>query len=195
MLRARVIQKPDFPAIKKQIAFGTAKGLTDTAKDAQKAVVDALQSTFTLRGNWFRQNMRHGIKITPAKRDKLQSAVHTLADWLEPHETGKDKTPRGSNIAVPTENVRRNKRMIIPKGQRPKGLGDKVFVMQTKRGPVLAQRITRGKNKGIRILYGLEKKVAIKKNSTFYEPAEKTVKANLKKNIDAGIRYALATAK
>ena len=74
-------------------------------------------------------------------------------------------------------------------------MGEKLFILQTKRGPVLAQRITRGKNKGIRILYGLEKQVKIKKNSTFYEPAEKTVKANLRENIRKGIRFAMATAR
>lgn len=195
MIRTRIVHRPDFTGVGKQINFGTAKGLTDTAKDAQKEVVGAIKGTFITRGTWFQQNMRHGIKITPARKDKLQSAVHTLADWIEPHETGKDKTARGGNVAVPTENVRRNKRLIIPKAQRPRGMGDKLFVMQTRRGPVLAQRVTRGKNKGIRILYGLEKQVKIKKNSTFYEPIEKVVKGRLKQNIAAGIRFAMATRK
>lgn len=195
MIRARIVQKPDIAKIKKNIAFGTARGLTQTAKDGQAAVVDALHGTFTLRGQWFRQNMRHGIKITPATPAKLQSEVKTAADWLEPHETGKDKTPRGQNLAVPTENVRRTKRMIIPRGQRPRGLGAKAFVMQTRRGPVLAERVTRGKNKGIRILYGLERRVKIRKQSTFYEPIRKVVKSNLRENVRKSIAQALATMK
>ena len=186
---------PSAAEIMKQVNFGTAKGLTETAKQGQAAVVGALKGTFTLRGTWFNQNMRHGIKITPARKDKLQAEVKTLADWLEPHETGKDKTAQGGRVAVPTDQIRRNKRMIIPKAQRPRGLAGKAFVLQTKHGPVLAQRITRGKRKGLIILYGLEQKVRIRKQSTFYEPIKKVVSRRLKDNIRDGIRHAFATAR
>jgi len=193
-ITTRVINNlPSAEKIMKNIDFGTAKGLTKTAKQGQSAVVDALQSNFTLRGTWFNQNMRHGIKITPARKDKLQSSVHTLADWLEPHETGKDKTPRGGNLAVPTDQVRRNKRSIIPKGQRPRGLAARAFVLQTKKGPVLAQRLIKGKRKGLIILYGLEPQVKIKKRPTFRVPIEKVVKSNLKSNIAEGINDAIRT--
>lgn len=192
-ITAKIVQRPDFAKVMRNIDFGTATGLTKTAKQGQAAVVDSLQSTFTIRGRWFEQNMRHGIKITPAKRDKLQAEVKTAADWLEPHETGRDKTPRGGNLAVPTEAVRRNKRMIIPKAQRPKGLAAKAFVLQTKHGPVLAQRLVRGKRKGLIILYGLEPRVKIRKRSTFREPIEKVVSRHLKDNIRNGIANALRT--
>ncbi len=184
---------PSAVKIVKNLNFGTAVGLTKTAKEGPAAVVGALKGTFTLRGSWFNQNMRHGIKITPARKDRLYSEVKTLADWLEPHETGKDKTARGGKVAVPTAEVRRNKRMIIPRAQRPRGLGSKAFVLQTKHGPVLAQRISRGKRKGLIVLYGLEQKVRIRKRSTFYEPIEKVVKRRLKGNIADGIQHALAT--
>ncbi len=192
--KARITQMPP-PAAKiiKNIEFGTAVGLTKTAKEAQAAVVGALKGTFTLRGKWFEQNMKHGIKIKPATRDKPQAIVHTAADWLEPHETGKDKHARGGRVAVPTDQVRRNKRLIIPKGQRPRALGAKVFVLQTKRGPVLAQRLTRGKRKGLVILYGLERTVKIRKQSTFREPIEKVVKRRLVGNVRDGIDHALRT--
>lgn len=192
-LKARIVQMPP-PAAKiyKQITYGTAVGLTKTAKEGQAAVVGALKDTFTLRGSWWNQNMRHGIKITPATPVKLQSEVKTAADWLEPHETGRDKTPRGRSLAVPTDEVRRNKRMIIPRAQRPKGLGAKAFVIQTKKGPVLATRRGRGKAKKLVILYSLEPRVRIRKQSTFYEPIEKTVRRRLHANISREIRHALA---
>lgn len=187
----KLVQRPPSAAeIYKQTQFGTALGLTNTAKDAQKAVVGSLRSTFTLRGTWFNQNMRHGIKVQPATKTNLQAVVGTNADWLEPHETGKDKTPRGQNLAVPTENVRRNKRLIIPRAMRPKGLAGKAFVLETRHGKVLA---IRGKRKGLQVLYGLERKVRIRKQSTFYEPIEKTVKSNINRNVAEGIARAFAT--
>ena len=193
-LTMKLVQRPPSAAeIYKQTMFGTALGLTNTAKDGQKAVVEELKKTFTLRGTWYQQNMRHGIKVVPATKARLEAVIGTNADWLEPHETGRDKTARGGNVAVPTENVRRNKRMIIPRGQRPRGLGAKVFVLQTKNGPVLAQRISRGKNAGIRILYGLERSVRIRKQSTFYAPIDRVVRRNLNRNVAEGITRAFAT--
>lgn len=194
--KTRIVQRPPaLDKVLKQFRFGTAVGLTNTAKDGQKAVVSALGSTFTLRGRWFEQNNRFGIKISPATKVNLSAAVMTRADWLEAHETGKDKTARGGQVAVPTENIRRNKRLIIPRGQRPKGLGSKAFVLQTKHGPVLAQRFQRGPRKGLVVLYGLERSVKIKRQSTFRDPIEKVVRRNLNKNVEAGIRFALATAR
>lgn len=196
MLNIRITQyPPSAEKIMKNINFGTAKGLTQTAKEGQSAVVGALKGTFTLRGKWFEQSNRFGIKITPATKTKLTSEVKTAADWLEPHEEGKDKTPQGNTLAVPTDQVRRNKRLIIPRGQRPKGLAAKAFVLQTKRGPVLAQRLKRGKRKGLIILYGLEKSVKIKKQSTFYDPIRKVIDRRLEKNIRDGIAFALKTMK
>jgi hypothetical protein len=194
-IATRVIKHFEPNEIIKQVNFGTAKGLTETAKQGQSAVVDALKSTFTLRGNWFAPTMRYGIRITPARKDKLQSEVKTAADWLEPHETGKDKSGRAGRLSVPTENVRRSKKMIIPRAQRPKGLADKAFILKTKHGEVLAVRQGRGKTKKLVVLYGLEKTVKIKKQSTFYAPIQKVVDSKLKKNIMDGIRFAFATRK
>lgn len=195
-IRTRLINNmPSGAEMTKQVNFGTALGLTKTAKEGQEAVVDALKSTFTLRGNWYQQSNKFGIRITPAKKDKLVAEVKTAADWLEPHEEGKDKAGRGGDLAIPTQEVRRNKRDIITRANRPKGLGAKVFKLQTRRGPVLAQRMKRGNRKGLIILYGLERTVKIKKRSTFHEPIKKIVDKNLKGNIKTGIMRAFATMK
>lgn len=192
-LGMRMIQRPPLAdKLIKNINFGTAVGLTRTAKEGQAAVVGALAGTFTLRGRWFEQGNKFGIKIKPAKRDDLSAEVRTQADWLEIHEKGGQKTARGGRVAVPTGDVRRNKRAIIQKSQRPRNLKN-TFVLETAHGPVLAQRITRGKNKGIRILYGLEPKVQIRKQSTFYAPIDNVVKRRLDANIRAEIEKALRT--
>jgi hypothetical protein len=187
---------PSADGINKQLDFGTAVGLTRNAKRGQQAVLGALRGNFTLRGTWFEQNNRFGIKVKPATKRDLVAVIGTNADWLIPHEEGKAKTPTsGMNIAVPTGQVRRNKRLIIPRGQRPKGLNTKAFVLQTKHGPVLAQRIQRGPRKGLIVLYGLERSVHIKKVSTFHEPIENEIKRFLSHDIGEGIQFALKTAK
>jgi hypothetical protein len=191
----KVIERPpSSEKITKNINFGIARGLTRLAKDGQSAVRGALRGAFTLRGSWFEQQNRFGIKIKPAKPNDLVSAVQTRADWIDRHETGTDKAPTsGRHVVVPTDQVRRNKRLIIPRGQRPPGLGTKAFVLQTKNGPVLAQRITRGKRKGLIVLYGLENKVKIRKVEVFEKPIEKVVGRRGQRIIEQSIVEALAT--
>lgn len=193
-LKAHIVNHlPSADKLMGQINYGTAAGVTKTAKEGQAASVKSLKSTFTLRNNWFEQNNRYGIRIKPATKRDMQAEVRTNADWLERHETGEDKHARGGRVAVPTDQVRRNKKMIIPRGQRPKGLAGKIFVLKSKRGDVLAQRLKRGKRKGLIVLYGLENTVKIKKQSTFYSPIEKVVKRNLVGNVREGIDQALRT--
>jgi hypothetical protein len=186
---------PTVEQVMKSINFGTARGVTWTAKDAQTAIITSLGNHFTLRGNWMQPSNRFGIRIKPATKTDLKAEVYTAADWLLLHEEGGDKHGRGGSLAVPTDEVRRTKRMIIPRGQRPKGLGAKAFKLMTKRGPVLAQRITRGKRKGLIILYGLEKSVHIKKRPTFYGPGQAAVNKFLERNVNKSISQALADIK
>lgn len=183
---------PPIEQIAKQIRYGTAVGLTRTAKQGQAAVLDALRSTFTLRGTWYEPGNRFGIKIEAAKRDKLEAAVQTRADWLEIHETGGTRRPTKNYLAVPTDLVRRNKRQIIPRTQRPRNL-QRSFVLQTKSGPILFVRRGRGKRSTIIPLYSLEKSVPVKKQSTFFEPISEVVKKHLRENIAREVKNALAT--
>lgn len=190
----KIIERPPIEKILKNIDFGTATGLTKTAQDGQKAVRGALKGTFTMRTNWDQPAGRFGIRIKTAKRDDLSAEVRTQADWLIPHETGEDKKARGGRVAVPTENVRRNKRMIIPKAQRPAALrGKRTFVVKTRRGDVIFQRKYKGKRSRIEAIYGLERSVKIKKQSTFNEPITKVVNRRLLANIETGIHKALST--
>ncbi len=198
----KLVQRPpSAEKIAKNINFGVATGLTETAKQGQAAVQGALKGTFTLRGNWFQQQNKFGIKVKPAKRDDLSAEVRTNADWLELHEKGGTKTPRvAKELAIPTENVRRNKRQIIPRAQRPKNLKN-TFILNTAKGKVLFQRFKRkigtynGKPTRIKALYNLEPRARIKKQSTFFDPIDKVVKRRLDQNIQAGIRKAFATMK
>lgn len=194
----QVVKPPSAEKINRNIDFGTAVGLTQTAKDGQKAVQGALPGTFTIRGPWPQAGNKFGIKIKPAKRDDLTSEVRTSADWLEIHEKGGTKMARGGSLAIPTENVRRNKRQIIPRGQRPKNLRDK-FVLNTPKGRVLFQRFKRkvgtynGRPTRIKALYMLEPRARIKRQSTFFDPIDRVVKRDRGENIRKGIEKAFAT--
>lgn len=190
--------KSEFSGAKfaKQAVFATAVALTNTAKDAQADVLDSLAQTFTLRGKWFAPSNKFGIKVKTARKDDLQSAVYTDADWLIPHETGEDKLPRGNSLAVPTENVRRSKKDFIIKSNRPRAL-QQGFILTSKKTGHKILFIRKGKKKRSYLvaLYNLTTRVHIKKQSTVIEPIQKTVERNFYKNYEIALRRALETAK
>lgn len=195
-LSVKIEKMPDFPGLAKQVPFAAALALTRTAQDAQKAVLTSLEKNFTLRGNWAQPSNKFGIRITPATKQNLTAEVKTAADWLALHETGADKKPRGKMLAIPTGNVRRNNRQIIPRAQRPAALRTKrTVILNTKSGPVLFQRQGRGKNKKLVPLYVLNEAAKIKKRPTFYAPAWAAAREKLQENFREALNKALATAK
>jgi hypothetical protein len=177
----------------KQIIFAAAQSLTEVAKEAQTGIVAdfAGNKTFTARGKWYLPGNKFGIKVKFARKNDLESGVKTAADWLTLHETGGVKTPQGHHLAVPTHNVRRTKRQIITRSQRPKNL-KRSFVIQTRSGPVLFQR--RGKKK-IVALYDLEPKVNIKRESTVIEPTRRIVQRRFDQIFEKNLANAVRTAK
>ena len=109
----------------RQVPFATALALTWTAQDAQSGVQDSLARRFTLRNNW----VRSGIRITAAKKGDPVAVVGSIETFMGKQETGGSKTARShSRVAIPVE-AKRNKRDIIPKGQRPGALKGKPRIL------------------------------------------------------------------
>lgn len=183
--------------VAKQLTFAAAKGLTATAKQAQGAVQNDLKNKFTLRTNWMAQSNKFGIRVKSATKNDLTAEVGTNADFLEKFETGEDKTPRGKLLAIPTLNVRRNKKQLIPRNQRPAALRDKrTVVMKTKSGNVvLFQRKYKGKRAKLVALYNLSAVAKIKKDSPVIVPALRVIRQRLNKNIGNEFIKALKTAR
>jgi hypothetical protein len=185
----------------KQLPFAAAKALTQTAKDAQKDILGGLPDHFTLRGNWFNPSNKFGIKIQPATKTDLVARVGTMADWLIIQEEGGTKKPRGSNLAIPTENVRRNKKDIIQKSQRPRALGSKAFILKIKRAganqghSIIFTRKGKGKRSELVALYNLTKQAKIRRNSGVIDPGLKSIVQNLNRNFMNALEFAMKTAK
>ena len=186
------------PGLEKQVTFALASALTLVAKEAQTQVIKTIESTFTVRNTWDQPSNAMGIKVLPATKNDLSSAVVTRADWLNPHEDGEDKTPTagGSNIAIPTAEVRRTKRDIIRRDQRPRGLmGKRDVVIKTSKGPALFQRKGRGATSRLVLLYFLKPRTHIKKQSTMLEPTRAVVDKRFGQIFFEQLRKAFSTAK
>jgi hypothetical protein len=181
-------------SLDRQLNFAAARALTETAKQAQDSSLRAIQATFTTRNRWFLPSNRFGLRVRAARKDNLEATLGTAADWLALHETAGTKVPRGQFIAIPTSNVRRNKRQIIPRAQRPRNL-KRSFLIKTKSGlTVLFQRKGRGRKSDIVAMYVMEPRARIKKESTVTVVAEKVVARRFGPTFDKALREALATA-
>ena len=195
MFDFKIIQRPpSAESIVKQINFGTAVGLTKTAKQGQKAVQDALHSKFTIRNKWPEVGPL-SIKITSATKAKLEAEIKTAARFLPLQESGGPKIPYKNFLAIPTKNARSTPTAKIPKAKLPKNLQN-AFILTTKSGTkLLCIRKFKGKNKGVIPMYLLVPKAQIKSAHIFYDPIHRVVAQNLSKNISEGIDNALKTAK
>lgn len=181
----------------KQMTFALAATLTQLAKESQSASIKEIEHDFTVRNNWDKPSNAMGVKILAATKDDLSSAVATRADWLIAHEEGLLKTPAGQFLAVPGSNVRRTKRDIVQRGQRPKALrGKRDVVLPLKKGGYgLFVRKGRGKNERLVFMYRLIKSAKIKKQSTVVAPTVKTFERRFNTVFDEQLRKAVATAK
>jgi len=174
----------------KNLPKAVALGLTRTAKDGQKAVQRKLENKFTIRGPWWKPRNKFGIKMKPAEKvdNPIAAYVGTMADWLELHEDGGIKRPRGGRIAIPSKNVRRTKRQKIIKSERPRNL-KRSFTAKTKKGNELIFKVTgRGKRRKVTPMFLLKNRAKIKKQSPVIDPVRHTVKFTLSRNITQSMK-------
>lgn len=182
-------------SLDKQLVYAAARAATKTAQDSQAASIEAIRRTFTTRGTWYQPSSRFGVRVTPATAGRLEASVRTAADWLIPHETGEDKVATGGGLlAVPIVGRGRPRptfRSKVRADLKPRALGGRGVVLETRRGPVLFAR----QDKRLVAFYGLERRARIRKRSTVIEPTVQTVAQNFGDNLGAAIAEALRTAK
>lgn len=205
MITAKLVKRPDMDKILKNVRFGTAMGLTRTAKEGQEAVQGAVRSSFTFRNNWLAPSNKFGIRIKPAKRDDLSAEVKTQATWLKKQGKGGNVTASSrvrqfrytyngqEFIARPSKELRPpGSTKVLVKRLWPSALKNP-FVTKTKKGVyLLCQRYGPGP-RDIVVMYILDPVVTIKPVDAFYKPIQKVVDRRLNTNIRTGIDRALAT--
>lgn len=175
-------------ADKRHVPFALARALTWTAKDAQGVVQEDLPSRYTLRNNW----VKNGIRITPAKKDDPQAVVGSLEPFMRRQEEGGTKKARDhSRVAVPV-GARRNKRGVIPKGQRPAALKGKpkVFMITKASGSGIVRRVGK-KRYPLQLLYWLKRGVQVKPSFGFQANTSTTVRDRFGPHFVFSLRLAM----
>ena len=178
-------------AAERQVPFALARALTWTAKDAQGDVQGGLPSRFTLRNSF----LTNSIKIQPASKNDRPFAVVGATDrvaFMALQETGGTKHTRsGSRVAVPIK-AKRNKRDIIPMGQRPGALRGKpkIFKVTSGSGAGIMRRVGR-KRYPVEILYWLKHGVTVQPAFGFKGTTSETVSKRFGTNFVESLSQAM----
>lgn len=207
----KIVERPPTAAkIDKQFQFGLARGITQTAGEAQKAVIQATSSVFNVRGSWLKEGGRFGIHKKTANMKDLTAEINTRADWLAKQKEGgtiaASKNVRTFHytyngvryIAIPSSSLRpKGSKKVIPRSQWPSTLRRKksTYVAKSKDGDLLVfSRYGPGKGQS-ELMYILKPDVQIEPKDSFQEPIEKVLKRRLHTNIEASITKALRDIK
>lgn len=183
-----------FRGIEKQIPFATAKALTRTAQDVQRAEIANVQRVFSNKKKWFGKNQPTGIKITPAKKNNLTAFVYSNASFLQLHETGGIKTPsRGNSLAVPTINT--PKRLRKSGGVRKAMNQKKTFIGSIRGGQRGVLKRTGKKPYPLKVIFGFEPKVKIKKALGFALIGTRVASRQFQRHFDKALIDAQRTAR
>ncbi len=176
-------------SLHQQLNYGASVGLNNLATHMRDSELAGAKNSLTLRGRWYEPRSRFGFNVKFAKKNDLNSYVYTRADWLVLHAEGGTKTARG-RIAIPTAEVKRSKRDIITRANRPRNVKGS-FLIHTSKGDAIAVLKGKGKRSRLVILYWLEKQAKIKKVYDFYEIGRKVYDRNAQRYLGDGIDIAL----
>jgi len=179
---------------RKQLPYATASAINSTCFDIRdNTVKSTYPEAFTVRNKTF---ARTAFRVGKASKRRLEGRVYDRFgySWLERQARGGTKRPTGSNIAIPTENIKRTSTGRISKAKRPRTLRNS-FVGDLKgKGKAVYQRYGR-KGQKIRVAYVLEPKVQVEQGFDFYEDARRVVDKRFASHFSRSFAHAVRTAK
>lgn len=187
--------------VSQQAPFAVSLALNRVANHAQSAVRDGIKRTYTLRREQYVLNTVKINREDRARKDKLDTIlrIDPERDLLAKFEEGGTKTARdGRNIAIPTDNIRRTKKDIVQRSQRPRALLDskgasKGKVFKTPAG--IFQRIGSRGASVVRALYLLRSIVRVRPTLNFKRNATDAVQRTWRDEMTAAFIRAEQTAR
>ncbi len=179
---------------RQQIPFAAAKALTDTARDAQKAVKKQIPKKID-RPTRFTVN---AIGFARATKRKLSSEVFVKPlqeKYLKWQIDGGTRTVGGHGTGVPTKNKKLNKFGNIPgrKGGLVKGKSQFIATIAGVSG--VWQRYGGKKNPRVKLIVAFEQTVKYEKRLPFYKIVTRTAASQFPKRFNQSLRLALATSR
>jgi hypothetical protein len=108
---------------------------------------------------------------------------------LKLHAEGGERRPLGARLAIPGENVA----FARTAGGVPARLKPRVLTNAVIKGDVLYQRVGRGKNKRLRLMYVLKPSGRIPKAVPFYEDFGQHMRDALEQSLPEAVKHAMET--
>lgn len=176
-----------------QLAFGISGALNDVGYIIRNEVRGSLEQKFTLRNNWVKQ----GISVSPSTKQNLSVRVYSRDLFMGLQEFGGSKNPLKQYLAIPTSLVRRTKRELIRKSDRPKALGERLEVLELFGHKWLALKRTRVVRSGskLRLMYLLIPRASIKARLGLVETAQRVLQREFGPALSRRVQRAIATAR
>ena len=179
---------------RRQLPYATANAINSTCFDIRDNTVKrTYPKAFKVRNKNF---ARASFRVGKASKYRLEGRVYDRLgrEWLERQARGGTKRPTGSNLAIPTRNIKRTASGRIGKAKRPRNLRN-AFVADLKgKGKAVYQRYGR-KGKNIRLAYVLEPRAKVSKRFDFYEDAKRVVDKRFASHFSRAFAHAVRTSK
>jgi hypothetical protein len=198
----------------KQARYAASRALNDSAFAARSALVTQLGRSFTIRNKY----TERGFRIVKASRDKLEAVVGTsreyLVDQVEGGTRRRKAIPSRHLRKTPTQIVRRSRwpKQLLAQASTPQKGGKRYLILpegSNKRGSLpsflrritkgnrraVLQRVGKGKNERLRLLWSLPKTTRVRARYPFEETAQNAHKVTFPVSFPVRLREALATTK
>lgn len=177
--------------LRRQLPFAAARALTETARDAEKAVQERIGAAFDRPAPFTVRS----VFVRPASKGRLVAVVgikDRQAGYLRIQETGGSRKPQRRALVVP-QAARLNTYGNMPRGAVKRYLARSDTFEATINGqPGIWQRQSRGR---LRLLVAYEDTAAYEPRFGFEETARSTVAARFGGRFREALVAALATAR
>lgn len=163
----------------KKLLFALKNTVDQVAVASVKQIKTNMERTYTLRSSWYKKG-RYAVKMRNSNTRNLTAYVYTKAPWLQLHESGGVKKPKGGGqLAVPRKYVGRKPKGGIKKSYLPSQLAKSRAVKKRgRKALIIGSHLKRG---AMRLLYTLTPKAKIKPTLNFRKTVESTHKKLFKK--------------
>jgi hypothetical protein len=197
----------------KQARFAASRALNDSAFAARDALVTQLGRSFTLRNNY----TQRGFRVVRATKTKLEATIGTdreyLVDQVEGGTRRRKAIPSRHLRKRPTQIVRRARwpRQLLAQGSTGSKRGGKRYLLLPEKGrgklPSFLQRLTkgrrrailqrvgRGKNERLRLLWSLPQAIRLRPRYPFVRTAQDAHLSTYPVRFEVRLHEAMASAR
>ena len=179
---------------KRQLPFAYSVALNDTIFSVRKYIVGPTwRRAFDVRNKRFASA---AFRVEKATKRKLESSLfdRLARASLDLHADGGTKRAKGSNLAIPSSNIKRTASGKISRAKQPRNLKNSFVANIRGQGSAVWQRYGKNGSK-IRLMFDLERSARIKKRFRFYEDAEKITIKRFPKYFEKAFNRAVRTAR